>query len=223
MDLENWTTYYKTHETELTPTTTQMCYEPKVSPDGSILCMDFNYPSEYQKKQHRLSYTKEHVDSMFQREVKYMTVFKDKPYSPEVLDIYDNKIFIKWYGHTLNDSVYRDKDLVFKHPNWYYDLKDIILDQVNTGYLKCTVYPHSHYYDSHGQMHTIDFYATVERNNPVLTVKELEGLIGLETTRFSQATDKDYIDIEKLFKSGLLQYSKWPASLVNIYNKIYDK
>lgn len=223
MELENWSTYYKTHETELTPTTTQMCYEPKVSPDGSVFCMDFTYPSDYQRNQQRLSYTKEHVDRMFEREVKYLTVFKDKSYSPEILDITDNRIFIKWYGHTLNDCVYKHKDLAFKHPNWYYDLREIILDQVNEGYLKCTLYPHSHYYDNEGKMRTIDFYATVEKDNPVLTVRELEGLIGLETTRFTQATENDKINVEQIFKSGLLEYSKWPINLVNIHNKIYGK
>jgi hypothetical protein len=185
--------------------------------------MDFTYPSEYQRKQHRLSYTKEHVESMFNREVKYLEVFKNKSYSPEVLDIYDNKIFIKWYGHTLNDSVYRDNNLAFSHPNWYYDLQEIILDQVNEGYLKCTLYPHSHYYDNQGRMKTIDFYATVEKENPMMTIRELEGLIGLETNRFSQAIEDDNINIEVIFKSGLLHHAKWPISLDSIYEKIYGK
>ncbi len=222
MDLTSWNLYYKTHETESRPTTTQMCYEPRVNPEGNVFCMNFCYPCEYQSLQPRLSYTAEHVEYMFQREVKYLEIFKNKPWAPEVLDIVDNKIFIKWYKNTCNESIYKSFDLELTHPQWFEDLENIILDQVNEGYLKVTLYPHSHFYDSQGVMRTIDFYATVERGNPYISYDRLLGIVGFDTDRFDVAKEGSNMNIETIFKSGLLQYSKWPKNLTSTYNKIYD-
>lgn len=220
MNIKDWNLYYKTHETELRPTTTQMCYEPRVSPQGDIFCMNFCFPCEYQSNQQRLSYTAEHVEFAFEREIKYLEIFKNRPYAPEVIDIVDRKIFIKWYGKTCNDSVYKDNDL---NLNWFDDLENIILDQINLGYLKASLYPHSHYYDNDGNMRTIDFYATIEKSYPYLSYNQLLSLIGLDTDRFTKAQENDMLNIETIFKSGLLTYSKWPSSLEKIYNKIYDR
>jgi hypothetical protein len=218
MNIEDWDLYYKTHETEFRPTTTQMCYEPRVSPQGDVFCMNFCYPCEYQANQQRLSYTADHVEFAFQRELKYLEIFKDRSYAPEILDIIDKKIFIKWYKKTCNDSFYKDQNL---NLNWYNDLENIILDQVKLGYLKATLYPHSHYYDDNENMRTIDFYATIERSDPYLSYKQLIGLVGLDTDRFIEAQENDMLNIETIFKSGLLNYSKWPKGLDEIYKKIY--
>ena len=219
MDVSSWQLYYKTHETGRYPTTTQMCYEPRVSPEGNVFCMNFCFPCDYQSKQQRLSYTREHVEFTFRQEIKYLEMFKDRPWAPEIIDITDRKIFIKWYNKTCNDSIYKYDDL---KESWYNDLESIILDQVNSGYLKATIYPHSHYYDANGNMRTIDFYATVERKNPYFSYQELLGLIGLDTDRFIKAQENDMLNVETIFKSGLLTYSKWPIGLSGIYNKIYD-
>lgn len=218
MDISDWNLYYKIHETELRLTTTQMCYEPRLNPEKNVFCMNFCYPCDYQLNQPRLSYTKEHVDYTFNREIKYLKIFENKPYSPEILDISENKIFIKWYGKTCNNDIYEFNNL---NCNWYNDLKDIIIDQYNRGYIKATVYPHSHYYDDDGQMRTIDFYATVEKDNPYLMIEELKGLIGFDTDRFDKAKVDDRINVEDIFKSGLTMYSKWPKHLTEIYNTLY--
>lgn len=218
MDISDWDLYFKIHESENRLTTTQMCYEPRVNPERNVFCMNFCYPCDYQSNQPRLSYTKDHVEYVFQREVKYLEIFKDRPYAPEVIDIHDNKIFIKWYGKTCNESVYRDRDL---NVDWFSDLNNIILDQYHMGYLKASMYPHSHYYDSNNQLRTIDFYATVEKDYPYLTYEKLLGLIGFDTDRFERATENNNVNVETIFKSGLLHYSKWPTNLTDIYNKIY--
>ena len=85
------------------------------------------------------------------------------------------------------------------------------------------MYPHSHYYDNNGNMRTIDFYATIEKDTPFLLLKEVESLIGFDTTRFADATYEDKVNIEDIFKSGLLKYSKWPRDLSQVYKKIYEK
>lgn len=218
MNIENWNLYYKIHETELRPTTTQMCYEPRVNPEGTVFCMNFCFPSSYQSKQPRISYTQGLVEFAFQRELKYLDAFKNYPWAPEILDITDSCIFIRWYKQTCNELIYKDKNL---NSFWLTDLKQIITDQVNAGYLKCTVYPHSHYYDNNGQMRTIDFYATIEKENPYLKYDQIIGLIGTDTNRFEESRENQFINIETLFRSGLLQYSKWPTDLIEIYNEIY--
>jgi hypothetical protein len=70
-------------------------------------------------------------------------------------------------------------------------------------------------------MRAIDFYATVERTNPYLSKDSITGLLGTDTDRFNQAAEDDMINIETIFKSGLLSYSKWPVNLTETYNKIY--
>lgn len=220
MNIENWNLYYKTHETKLIPTTTQRCYEPLVNPEGNVFCMNFCFPCDYQANQPRLAYNQEFVDQMFDREIKYLSIFKDASWAPEVLDISDKKIFIRWYGKTCNDNIYKSCDL---NPKWKSHIEEIILDQVNAGYLKCSLYPHSHYYDNSGQMRSIDFYATIEKDNPCMTLKEISGLIGdgPNPERFDSATDGNNINIEKIFKSGLLKYSHWPKNLTSIHKTIY--
>jgi hypothetical protein len=71
-------------------------------------------------------------------------------------------------------------------------------------------------------MRCIDFYATIEKSNPFLNLKDIESVIGLDTTRFFEAIEEDKINIESLFKSGLLYYSKWPNNLTEIYRNIYE-
>ena len=72
-------------------------------------------------------------------------------------------------------------------------------------------------------MRTIDFYATIEKSYPYLSYNQLLSLIGLDTDRFTKAQENNMLNIETIFKSGLLTYSKWPSSLEKIYNKIYDR
>jgi hypothetical protein len=219
MDINNWDLYYKIHETENRPTTTQMVYEPRINKERNVFCMNFCYPCEYQLKQPRLSYTQELVDYLFEREVKYLEIFKDEPFCPEILDIQDKQIYFKFYDKTCNESVYRDNDL---KSSWKQDITDVVLRQVSMGYLKATVYPHSHFYDSHGQMRSLDFYATIEKSRPYLNYKILEGIVGFDTNRFSLAREGDELNIELIFKSGLTQYSKWPENLQSIHDSIYN-
>lgn len=223
MNVENWNLYYKIHETDNILTTTQMCYEPLVNPEGTIFCMNFCYPCDYQTNQERESYTKEHVDFMFERELKYLEIFKDKKWAPEIIDIEDHQIFIKWYGKTCNDLIYKDFNINNLYPNWYKDIENIIMDQISCGYLKASLYPHSHYYDDNGQMHAIDFYATIEKNNPYVEIEKLSSLIGFDTDRFEKSTEGTLLNIENIFKSGLLEYSKWPLNLDSVYEKVYGK
>jgi hypothetical protein len=218
--MKDWIPYYKQPEYEGAPTTTQMAYEPLVSPDGKIFCMDFEYPSTYQLQQGRISYTEEFAEFMWQREVDFLNKVKDFPWAPELLDISDHKIFFKWYGETCNDLVYGTKDLDTRQPEWRTHIKDIIKQQVHIGYLKPTMYPHSHYYDDRGNMRAFDFYACVYKSAPLIPYKTIESMVG-DNSRFDAAREGDQINVETIFKSGLQQFSKWPGGLSFVYDEIY--
>jgi hypothetical protein len=219
MKTTGWNVYYKTDDKDGTFTTTQMCYEPLVSPDGSIFCMNFTYPSEYQLQQQRLNYTKKFVDLAFNREVEFLTKFLDYPWSPKLLKIENNKIFFIWHGATCNDVVFRYHTLE-NYPFWRTQLKKIILDQINAGVYKATVYPHSHYFDNEGNMHAFDFYASAMIQDPYISFEDVKCLIS-NKKRFIEATEDTVINIETLFKSGLLEWSQWPGNLPDLYEEIF--
>ena len=220
MNVDNWDIYYKQHETESRLSATQMCYVPRTNIDGTIFCMDFCFPDNYQSLQPRLSYTQELVNFMFNREVKYLEIFKDYTWAPEILDVIDNKIFIKWYKKTCNDLLYKENNLP---STWKQDIEKIILDQNDAGYYKPSIYPHSHYYDDQGNMRAIDFYTCVEKTNTCLNYNDIEGIVGTDTTRFSDATNNGLVDVSLIFKSGLLEYSKWPENLTDVYKRIFPQ
>ena len=220
MDTKDWLLYYKQAETEGGPITTQMCYAPLVSPDGSIFCMDFTYPTDYQATQGRLSYTAEFVNFMWEREVICLQRIEKFSWAPEVLGVDGKKIFIKWYGKTCNDLVYGSKDLEQKHPMWRQQIRNIVVEQYNQNMLKPTVYPHSHYFDDRGNMRAIDFYSCVSKSNPLLPYNLIESMIG-SNSRFDAAREGDNINVETIFKSGLKDFSKWPGGLEFIYRELY--
>ena len=219
MNIDNWNIYYKQHETENRPSTTQMCYEPRINPEGTVFCMNFNFPSEYQSSQPRYSYTRKLVEFAFEREIRYLEIFKDESWAPEIIDITDNKIFIKWYGNTCNDLLYKKNNLP---STWKQDIEKIIYDQFLKGYYKPSVYPHSHFYDDTGTMRAIDFYTCVETTNTFLNYSDIEGLVGTDTSRFADATTDGLVDISLIFKSGLLAYGKWPDNLTGVYKRIFS-
>lgn len=218
MNIDGWKLYYKTHPTENKLTTTQMCYEPRVNLDGSVFCMNFSYPNEYQSNQLRMEYTEDFVNFMFKREVEHLEKFSNYKWAPEVLDVVDNKIFIKWYRGTCNDMIYKTKNLP---STWKEDIESVIMEQYSNGILKSSLYPHSHYYDDNGTLRTIDFYTCVEVDNPFLNYNDIKSLIGTDTTRFDDCIKDGIVNISKIFESGLLYYSNWPENLTELHEKIF--
>ena len=219
METTGWNVYYKTDDKDGTLTTTQMCYEPLVSPDGNIFCMNFCYPCDYQLNQNRIGYSKEFVDLAFNREVEFLTKFIDFEWAPEILKIENNKIFFNWYGNTCNDVVFR-RGTLKNYPTWREQLRKIILDQIRLGVYKATVYPHSHYFDDEGRMHAFDFYASADILNPYIDFEDAKCLIS-NKKRFIEASEEGLINVETLFKSGLLEWSQWPGNLSDLHKEIF--
>lgn len=229
MDITNWKPYLKLSEDGY-PCMAQQTYEPLVSPDSKIFCKNYSWPNEYQymETKDRPLYTSEVVEWFFQNELKYIDLFKDKPYAPEIIDIDYNtrKIYLKWYGESCNQVIYRDMFPTWPSLEWRKQIKDIILDQYNEGIYKLTMYPHCHYIDNHGQMRAIDWYGCVPVDAPYIEEKYMQGIIH-ETAQFRlDETGKavnHVLNLETMFKRSLGTYVKWGNDDMSyIYKEIFN-
>jgi len=220
----NWVPYLKL-ETEGRPCMDQQTYEPLVSSDGKTFCKNYNFPNDYAYRDttDRPLYTEEVVDWFFENEIKYIEQFKNKPYAPEVIDIKDKKIYIKWYGKSCNQIIYGKES--WNEVDWLRQISDIIYDQYNEGVFKLTMYPHCHYIDSTGQMKAIDWYGCVPVDAPYIGEKYMQGIIH-ETAQFrleetGKAVD-NVLNLKTMFQRSLGTHVKWGEhSMRNIFNRIF--
>ncbi len=224
MNIKNWTPFLKYHDGQLGMA--QQTYEPLISPDGKTFCANYDWRNRYQRMHsERPLYTKEIVDYFFNREVKYLTMFINKPYAPEIVDIDEKRkrIFIKWYNNNCNHSIYSDKKFDL---SWYNMIKDIVIDQYTTGYYKLTMYPHCHYIDNHGQMRAIDWYGVVPVEYPFIEEHYMQAIIH-DSARFRLAetgeVKNNLIDLSIMFKRSLETHVMWgDKNMSYIYKEIFN-
>jgi hypothetical protein len=226
MNTDTWNYYYKLLDSN-TKGIAQTTYEPLVNPEGTVFCANYNINTSYHKDMgERPLYTQEVIDWFFNNEVKNIEFFKNKSYAPEVLDIdYSNKkIFIKWYGSTCNETIYSGK----RWPHRWIDMiRDIMLDQLNEGYYKLTMYPHCHYVTDQGIMKAIDWYGCLPIGNPIVPKQCMDAIIH-DSAKFrlnetGEAVD-GYYNMEVMFKRGLEEHVQWGnVNLKFIYDKMFNK
>jgi hypothetical protein len=212
MNINNWNYYYKYSDFGKFKGIAQTTYEPLVNPEGTVFCANYNINSLYHVSMGpRPLYTENVVDWFFNNEVKNLEHFAKKTYAPEVLDIdFTNKrIFFKWYKHMCNDSVYSGHQWP---KEWMDQLKHIMLDQLNEGYYKLTMYSHCHYIADNGDMKAIDWYGCLPKDNPLVPKNCMDAIIHdsaksrLEET--GPATN-GYYNMETMFKRGLEEHVLW--------------
>ena len=231
MNTSNWTPFYKINPEDNKLIETNLIYTPLVSPSGNVLCMHFDHTSKYQNEDlahwlpNRLYYTKEMVKFLFEREVEYLTIFKDKPWAPRniTIDLEEQKIFFSWAGETCNQIVYGGRSLDEALPDWKEQMFNIIKDIVDSGYYKTSLYPHCYYIDN-GVLRTFDFYGCVKRNNPYVQLENIQGMIG-ETSgpRFAAAIKNNILNVEILFKEALQSWVKWPDDVLpDMYKRLFN-
>lgn len=224
MNIENWTPFLKYDGDGVGMA--QQTYEPLISPDGKTFCCNYDWRNKYQRQdEDRPLYTKEVCDYFFEQEVKYIQLFQNKPYSPEIIDIdYKRKrIFIKWYNNSCNHTIYRDMLLDLR---WFQQIKNIVLDQFKSGYYKLTMYPHCHYIDNFGNMRAIDWYGVVPVKAPYIEEQYMEAIIH-DSARFRLAETGErkhnLINLEIMFKRSLSTHVKWGKSNMSyIYKELFD-
>jgi hypothetical protein len=208
---------------------TNLIYTPLI--DGKRLRMCFDHTASYQTTDleywlpERPHYTEEMVRFFFDRELKYLTQFKNYAWAPQniVIDDAMQTIEFDFPGTTCNQIVYTDAKMEDSCPNWQDQMFTIIKDIISAGYYKTSLYPHCYYIDN-GILRTFDFYGCVERSDPFVELKHIKGMIG-ETSgpRFAAAVSNDVLNIEILFKDALKTWIKWPGDpLPTFYKKLFN-
>jgi hypothetical protein len=220
MNIDNWNYYYKLSP-EGQKWTSNLLYTPRMNQDGSTMVMSWNHTEEYQVTEYpRPYYTQELVDFFFEREIKYLNLFQHRSWSPKLLDIdYDKKlVFLEWNQETCNNILYSGRNLEDHCPDWKTQMFEILDDLLSSGHYKMSLYPHCYFIDKKGILKTFDFYATVEKTNPYIDLKRIEGMIGRDSIqRFENAREGDSINFEIFFKDTIENYIKWPDDALNEY------
>lgn len=225
MNIDKWLPFYKYSDQGEYGCMSQQTYEPLISPDGKTFCANYDWQNKYQRRWQpdRPLYTKEVVDYFFNKEKEYALRFQDKPWAPKIVDITDTAIFYSWHGLTCNEMIHRGQTMP---SNWEDQIYNIMLDIYRSGVYKLTMYPHCHFFDKDGQMHTIDMYGCVEISDPFIECKMMDGIIH-ETAQFrldeTGNTINNKYNLETMFKRSLGVHVKWgDKTLSNVYKEIFE-
>ena len=220
MNTDHWQPFFKYGE-DGTLCLAQQTYEPLISTDRKVFCANYDWQNKYQRMyEARDLYTEDVCDWFFQNELYYLEKFKDRSYTPNILDIdYKNKkIFFEWHGYTFNEMLHNCEPV-----EWQEQLKYIMIDLYNSGTYKLTMYPHCHFLDANGVMKTIDWYGCVTITNPLIKTKYMDAIVH-ETARFRlDETDRSdtHYNLELMYKQSMLNHVKWQGqSLGYIYDEI---
>lgn len=226
IDTNGWNYYYKIEPKDGTRVTSNMLYTPLVNNDRTMMCMHWDINSPYQSYNNRL--TSQLVDFFFEREVRFLNLFKEQPWAPKIyeIDLANKKIFIEWNKETVNDVVYgKDRNLDNEFPNWKDQLYNILNDIVKSGFYKMALYPHCFFFDKDKNLKTFDFYSCISHEERYLEKKKIEGMLGKDSApRFDEATSNGLIDFEVFFKRTLSTHLKWPSDpLPGFYKRIFNE
>ena len=176
--IDNWKPFYKYDDNGVPGCMSQQTYEPLISPDGKTFCANYSYDNKYQRlwQPDRPLYTEEVVEYFFRKEVEYALKFQSKPWAPEIIEMdwTDKRIFYKWNGPTCNEIIYSGGTLP---SDWHQQIHSIMIDLYNEDVYKLTMYPHCHFFDEQGIMHTIDMYGCVPVYDPFIDKRIMDGII----------------------------------------------
>lgn len=225
MNTDSWNYYHKISANGIRGMS-QTTYEPLINPEGNVFCANFTLNSEYHKDMEpRPLYTQEVVNWFFDNEVKNLEQISNKSYCPDVLDIdfLNKKIFVKWYKHSCNEIVYSGNPWP---KQWLKQFREIMIDLVNEGYYKLTMYSHCHYITDHGVMKSIDWYGCLPKNKPLVPQNCMDAIIH-DSAKFrleeTGPAINGYYNMETMFKMGLREHVLWGnCNLKFIYHEIFS-
>jgi hypothetical protein len=205
----NWNYCYKIVDGDLHPT--NMLYTPLTNDVGDTLWMKWDSKDSYQFRNTNL--TDELIDFFIEREIKYLKIFQDYPWAPKIQKIDNKNIYIDWNKNTLNHILFTPgRNLNIECPDWKDQIFNILKDILYAGYYKMSLYPHCFFLDN-GKIKTFDFYACIEKENPFIERKVIQGMIGENSfERFDNSTTNGVINFEKFFEITLIEHlsKTWP-------------
>lgn len=219
----SWNYCYKIKDNRLEPT--NLLYSPTKNKNGDTLCMTWDSNDLYQSANKNLDHNL--INFFFDREVRYLKIFKDRPWCPVIKQIdYENKkIFLEWNNESLNAIINdNNRDLDTECPTWEHQIFNMLSDINNSGYYKLALYPHCFFINKDGIIKTIDFYSMIEKSYPYVQRKIIEGMIGRDSMdRFNQATDNGMINFRKMFKTTMLYHLEKTWIKKNPFPDFYRK
>ncbi len=223
---DGWEYIYKL--TNGYPCSTNILYTPTISPTKDKMCLHFTVDSQVYMNGSCVGRTTELMEDFFQRELKYLTLFQDKPWCPKLyeVDYVERKILIEFNKESLNWPVYTEgRSLTDEFPNWEQDLYNIIEDLYNSGYIKASLYPHCFFYSKDGVLKMIDYYATLEQGNTLMHKDLIEPIIGVDSQeRFIEVKEGDYYQMGGHFKNSLKTWIKWPGNpLPRFFDQLFGE
>lgn len=230
MQTTNWIPVYKFDDAGRSRCMTQQTYEPLLNPERTVFCANYDWTNTYQRQADpiRKAYTQDAVDWFWQNEIYNLLQFKDKPYTPKILDIdYRNRrVFIEWQGETCNEIIYSGKNLDNYCSDWRVQLQFIYTDLYKNGSYKLTMYPHCHFI-KHGQIQAIDWYGCVPVSDPCINAEYMDGIIH-ESAKFRLNETGVIIDnkynLEIMFQRSMQEHVRWGSqSMDYIYKEIFNE
>ena len=189
---------------------TNMLYEPLVSNNKKIFCMNWNANKYFENAE----MTDELYNYWFSREVMYLFILKNKNYIPEVINIdyKKRKITFRWYDKSLHWLLKTRQ--INSIPNWQDKIKAIKDDLEKDNIYKINMYPHTFYFDDEDNAHIMDLYGCTDVNTKYLDVKHLKPLI--RNDRFDKFIVDDQLDTHELYNETIrTNYAEWPGDFLN--------
>jgi len=189
---------------------TNMLYEPLVSNNKKIFCMNWNANTYFENTE----MTDELYNYWFNQEVKYLFKLKNKKYIPEVINIDDTKrtITFRWYDKSLHWLL--ETKQIDSIPNWQDKIKAIKDDLEKENIYKINMYPHTFYFDDEDNAYIMDLYGCTDVDTKYLDVEFLKPLI--RTDRFDKFILNNQLDTHELYNETIkTNYAEWPGDFLN--------
>lgn len=205
--MANWDNFYKFKGGLAV---TNMLYEPLVSNNKKIFCMNWNANKYFENKE----MTDELYNYWFNQEVKYLFKLKNKKYIPEIINIDYTKrtITFRWYDKSLHWLLKtRQIDII---PNWQDKIKAIKDDLEKDNIYKINMYPHTFYFDDEDNAYIMDLYGCTDIDTKFLDIEFLKPLI--RNDRFDKFILNNQLDTHELYKETIRSnYAEWPGDFLN--------
>jgi len=189
---------------------TNMLYEPLVSNNKKIFCMNWNANKYFDN----MEMTDELYNYWFNQEVKYLFKLKNKKYIPEIINIDFSKrtITFRWYDKSLHWLL--ETRQIDSIPNWQDKIKAIKDDLEKDNIYKINMYPHTFYFDDEDNAHIMDLYGCTDVDTKYLDVQFLKPLI--RNNRFDKFIVNDQLDTHELYNETIkTNYAEWPGDFLN--------
>lgn len=205
--MHKWKNFYKFKEGLAV---TNLLYEPLVSKDKKIFCMNWN-KNQYHDNEFM---TEELYNFWFNQECKYLLHLSNKKYIPEILlmDTKKRVIEFRWYDKNLNVMI--ENNTINKVKDWQKKIKEIKDDLEKDNIFKINMYPHTFFFDDEGNAHIMDLYGCTDKHSRYLDTKFLKPLI--RGTRFDKFIRNERLDTHKLYQETIkTNYAEWPGDFLN--------